>query len=173
MKSAAFRPAHIKSVCRLGLLLILPLVVGCGQSQGKVTGRVLIDGKPLPGGIVMFIPADPKKNSMSVLMDEQGNYEVVLPAGEVKVSVDNRQLAPHPRMATVAQLNLPADVKKLVMAKGAPPPPPPDDPGNLAVGQQVGRYVKIPDKYYDAATSGLGFKVQGGDQPHDIELSSK
>ena len=85
-----------------GLVLLLPLVVGCGPGQGNVSGRVLFNGAPLPGGRVTFRPADPRQNSVSAEIDRQGNYQAVLPAGEVKVCVDNRELEPPPRIGSLA-----------------------------------------------------------------------
>jgi hypothetical protein len=50
-------------------------VAGCGAGEGKVSGRVLFDGKPLPAGRVTFRPADSRMNSVSVELDEQGNIK--------------------------------------------------------------------------------------------------
>jgi hypothetical protein len=98
-----------------GLLFLLPVAAGCsGQSQGKVSGQVVFNGKPLPGGRVTFRPADPKLNLVNVQLDEQGNFAAVLPAGEVKVSVDNRELdaTPIPGPGFKLPPGLPPDVKK-------------------------------------------------------------
>src|SRR5205807_1020611 len=69
-------------------LLLVPILAGCAPGQGKVAGRVLLGGTPVPGGSVLFRPADPKLNSVSAELDEQGNYQAFLPTGEVQVSVD-------------------------------------------------------------------------------------
>ena len=55
-----------------------------------MSGHVLLDGTPLPAGRVTFRPADPRMNSVSVELDEQGAYQAVLPSGEVKAAVDKR-----------------------------------------------------------------------------------
>ena len=90
--------------------------------------------------------------------------------GVVILAIDNRDLEPRPSFQlSPAQLDLPANVKQMVGGKAANPPPAAQP---RAAGASSGRYVKIPDKYYDAATSGLDFKVQGGDQKHDIELTN-
>ena len=50
------RPVRI-----LGLLLLaayLPCIAGCGGPTVRCEGQVLLDGEPLPGATVMFIPED-------------------------------------------------------------------------------------------------------------------
>src|SRR5581483_3518786 len=161
------------SCCRLpraafgfGSLLFLWGAAGCGQSPGHVSGQVLFNGKPLPGGYITFLPKDPKYGSVATSLDEQGHFSVTLPAGEVRVGIDNREL--EPRKPIHFTPKLPASVGKAI---GNPPPEPAPAAPPAAAGGNSSRYVKIPDKYYDAATSGLDFKVQSGDQTHNIELS--
>ncbi|QDU30218.1 hypothetical protein ETAA8_53370 [Anatilimnocola aggregata] len=36
--------------------MVLVLCAGCGTSLVKVEGEILLDGKPLPGASVMFVP---------------------------------------------------------------------------------------------------------------------
>jgi len=160
------------AAARLGLLLTLAAAAGCsGASPGHVSGQVQFNGKPLPGGLITFLPADPKSNAISTNLDEQGRFSVVLPAGEVRVSIDNRQLEPRqPIHLSPAQLNLPSEARKALGGGGAAAPPPASH-GTAAAGSS-GRYVKIPDRYYDGMTSGLGFKVQSGEQTHDIPLTN-
>ncbi len=59
------------------LLLLLP---GCGETQRvPVSGRVLIDGKPLRSGTVRFLPdAGPASAAM---LDEQGRFTLLCYAG--------------------------------------------------------------------------------------------
>jgi hypothetical protein len=170
MRWLAFGSGWPGSVSRFGLLILLPLVVGCGPGQGRVSGRVLYNGQPLPGGRLTFLPADPTRNSVGAELDEQGNYEAVLPAGEVKVSVDNRELEPRgPKDAGLPKdINLPSDIKKLLASAKADKAPPPSPA--QAADKPAGRYVPIPAKYYLAETSGLTFTVKSGSQQHDIEL---
>src|SRR5262245_58048810 len=126
---------------------------GCGAGQGEISGRVLYDGAPLPGGRLTFRPADPAHNSVSVEIDEQGNYRAVLPAGEVQVSVDNRELEPPPPSGgPVLPPGLSPEVKKALSA-GQPAP---------AAGggkKASARYVPIPERYYQMETSKLQFTV--------------
>jgi hypothetical protein len=152
-------------VGRGGLLLLFVGLVGCGARTGKVSGRVLHDGQPLPGGWVTFRPADPSKNAVSAELDKEGNYEALLPVGEVLVSVDNRELEPRSSHAgLVLDVPLGTEAKKAIgVPKGEQPRVPAPEKG--------GRYVHIPSKYYTAENSGLKFTVQGGDQKQDILLS--
>ncbi len=153
----------------MGLLLLPLSPMGCGgPGQGKVSGRVLYNGVALPGGRVTFRPADPKQNSVSAELDAEGNYQAVLPVGDVKICVDNRELEPPVPLVVGLPPGLPPDVKKALSAAKAAPPPAPKAPD---ADRPSGRYVPIPEKYYTLETSGLQFKVQGGEQKHDIELT--
>jgi hypothetical protein len=153
-------------------LLLLPFVAGCaGGGEGKVSGRVLLDGTPVPGGWVMFRPADPAQNSVSAELDEGGNFAAVLPAGEVQISVDNRELEPLPPLFSGAPPGLPPEVHKALGAPKAGKPPAESAEGAGKGSRRAGRYVPIPERYYDIETSGLKLMVKRGDQKHDIELT--
>jgi hypothetical protein len=157
---------------RLGLLLLLPVVGGCGSSQAKVSGQVLYNGAPLPGGRLTFQPMSPDQNAVSVEIDEQGNYQVVLPVGMVQVSVDNRELEPSDPQSAGLPQQLPPDIKPDALKVLSRPQagisqrgPQENAPDKLA-----GKYLQIPRRYYEAETSDLGFMVQTGSQTHNIEL---
>lgn len=133
---------------------------GCGErpphsvEYAVVTGKVLYKGKPLPGGRVMFVTAKWGFTSSGVI-DENGQYEIKSPVGDVNIAVDNRILQAQKKEKGKTQ------PKKSPSAKlpGAELPPPPK-----------GKYVKIPEKYADPGKSGLSFKVEKGTQTHDITL---
>ena len=144
-------------------LAMLPLLVGCGPSSGKVTGRVLLDGTPLPGGRVTFRPANPAENSVSVELNEQGQFEAMLPIGEVLVSVDNREFQPRPPRGAIALPALSPELQSKIATEAPQATPTPN--------VRSGRYVPISSRYYNAETAGLGFTVKGGDQLRDIELT--
>ena len=151
---------------RGGPLLLLAALVGCGSGTGTVSGRVLV-GKakePLPGGLVTFAPVDSKHNVVTAEIDEQGHYEATVPAGEVRISVDNRSLMPP---AASPPPSLPPELLKL---KKLPPPTKVEAPAPAGGVKASGRYRKIPEKYYRTDQSGLTFTVTGGAQKHDIEL---
>ena len=165
------RPILLSPRGSLGILLVIPLAAGCGPGQGKVTGRVTFNGAPLPGGTLFFRPADPKENSIGATLDDQGNYQAVLPAGEVQVSVDNRALAPRPEKPHGLPPLIPAGVKaKIAQAQKDIPAPKPAAP-TPRPSAIPGKYVEIPHRYYDIKTSELKFTVQRGSETHNIELT--
>lgn len=173
MKVIVFDFPWPRIVTRMGLLLLLVVMAGCGPGEGKVSGRVLFNGKPLPGGTVFFQPAGPQNPVTATLpADESGTFEVVLPTGEVQVSVDNRDLEPRPPAPTGIPRGLPGGVtQKLLQGKPLEAAQPPADSTPRPPRRASGKYVKIPDRYYSIATSGLKITVQRGSQTKDIELT--
>jgi hypothetical protein len=153
---------------QVAVLGLLSAVVGCGPGQGHLSGRVLFDGKPLPGGIVRFAPADGRSANVSAEIDEAGNFTpVVLPVGEVIVSVDNRKYAPPPPRG--GPITLPAGLSAEARGKmsGGGPRPPTD----ASAERRSSRYVEIPARYYAAETSDLRLTIQSGDQQRDVLLT--
>jgi hypothetical protein len=153
---------------RTWLFLLLLLLAGCGPGEGKLSGRVLYDGKPLPGGTLFFQSAGPY-NPVTVTLpgDDSGSYEVVLPVGEAQVSVDNRELEPRPPPPAGIPRGIPGGVLQKL-----------DQPKQKGVSAAharqsaiPGKYVKIPQRYYNIATSGLKITVERGNQTKDIELT--
>jgi hypothetical protein len=76
--------------CLFSFVLVL-LLAGCGGRSVKTTpvsGRVTLDGKPLPDAMVMFVPAvgaspadqDPLPSSVGTT-DGDGRYSLVLNSG--------------------------------------------------------------------------------------------
>jgi hypothetical protein len=128
------------------------LVVGCNvrrrsAEHAEVTGRVLYKNKPVLGGQVMFVTSD--GFSSTGVIDEQGNYTISAPVGDVRITVDNRM---------VGQKALPAAAK----GAGRPDAPPPTP--------IKGVYRELPSKFYVVETSGQTYTVKSGSQTHDIEL---
>jgi hypothetical protein len=170
MRSLLFHSRWCGRAIGFVALLLLPVAAGCGPGEGKVTGQVLYDGKPLPGGRVTFMP-EGAANPVTVTLDEQGKYEAVLPTGEVKVSVDNRALEPRPALPTGIPPGIPGGAAaKLAEARQKSPQQTSGtvDPGMH--GRIPGKYVAIPKKYYDYTKSEIKFTVTRGDQAHNIEL---
>jgi hypothetical protein len=152
---------------RLGLLILFPLVAGCGQRTGQVTGKVTYKGAPVPAGWISFRPADSSKNAVPVELDAEGNFSVNLPAGEVTVTIDNREWAPRPAGYGGVPPGLPNLSPEAKGKIGAPRMP---REGETRPGRP-GKYVRIPDKYYEAETSSLKFTVEGGSQTKNFELT--
>jgi hypothetical protein len=133
-----------------------------------VSGKVLFHGKALPGGVVTFRPARAGQNTVAALIDEQGNYRATLPAGDVQIAVDNRELQNHPGPADLAaKVELPPGVKAKLQAGDAKAAP---ATSSASSERMAGTYVSIPSRFYDVRTSGLSYSVRPGDQPFDIEL---
>jgi hypothetical protein len=165
---------------RLALLMLLPLALtGCGVPSAKVSGQVVYQDKgqekALPGGTVTFRPVDTTINPVTAEIGADGNYEAMVPAVEVKISVDNRGLK-NPDASPVGVTSGPPQKVK-GMPKGIPVGPPKDndaakdkDIPAISTQKPSGTYVRIPDKYYNTETSGLSLKVTKGSQTHKIEL---
>jgi hypothetical protein len=148
----------------LAPLLLLPPLAGCGQPTEHISGKVIYNGQGLPGGLVSFRPANPSLNTVSAVIDPDGHYEATLPVGEVTIAVDNRELQPSergPRPDLPAGIQLPAQEGGVKAGDAAP---------KSGGGKPSGKYVLIPEKFYQAENSGLKYTVTKGTQTHDIEL---
>jgi hypothetical protein len=163
-------PCIVKSVLRLvcGCLALglLTETTGCTKKprepeNAEVSGKVLFKGKPLPGGMVTFTAIKGGFPS-SGRIDENGNYRIMAPIGEVQIGVDNRMFEPKHEVGK---------------GKGFARNPVQEHRRNKRPDFQEeaiplkGRYVPIPERYADGATSGLTYTVKPGSQTHDIELS--
>jgi hypothetical protein len=153
---------------QVGFLLLLPALAGCGTGKGTVSGKVLYKGKAVPGGYVTFRPADGRQNEFTATIDENGDYEATVAAGEATICVDNRNLANDPGDGKRVAPTLPPGIKLPPgFASGGDRPA---GPAPRAAEKQDGRYVPIPPKYYTAETSGLKYTVKRGSQQYDIVL---
>jgi hypothetical protein len=156
----SFRPL----ICGCLSFGLLVLSAGCGErprsvEHAEVKGKVLFQGKPLPGGTVSFVAVN-GAFAWTGRIDENGNYEVKAPVGEVRIGVDNRMLQDRGAIQG-------GEVKTLreKMEDEAPK-------DQSSAGRLKGRYVPIPKSYTDPTTSGLTYTVKPGPQTHDIELSA-
>ena len=145
---------------RLLPLCILLLAVGCSSNRksaeySEVTGKVLYQGKGLPGGRVTFVSSDGFSGSANI--DENGEYKISAPIGEVKISVDNRMLAGG--TSTRKGPGAPDTTKQILKRPGSEEPQ-----------KMKGQYVSIPEKYASPDQSGLKYKVVKGSQTHDIPI---
>jgi hypothetical protein len=144
------------------VLALAPLSVGCG-SKGTVSGKVFYEGKPLPGGMVTFLPADATGAFHSVI-NEDGSYKVAgIPPGPATITVSSpdppqpaRQLAKQPTM------------EKLKSPKGEMSPEIAKHMGDPEAGKR--KYMTIPSNYKDPNKSGLTYAVKSGSQDFDIQL---
>ena len=70
-------------ISRMTACLCLAAVVGCGGAgdypdMGEISGRVTMDGKPLPDALVTFTPTGSRPSSG--VTDENGFYELIYSA---------------------------------------------------------------------------------------------
>jgi hypothetical protein len=125
--------------------LLLSASIGCGGKPSSVTGRVTLDGAPLPRGTVTFHPTEHGGLAYGTI-DPDGAYELKtggqqgLTPGEYDVTV----VATEPTPA-----NLPA---------GATPP----------IGKRI-----TPERYARPETTDLRAKVEPGANEIDLPLRSK
>jgi hypothetical protein len=159
-------------------------LVGCSRPVGTVSGSVSYNGKPLKGGSVTFVSQD-GNTSRSADISETGTFSVdKLAAGEYKVCVDTSFLAPQntsglPTMGSGGKMMVPPPSSPTI-PKGAKTAPPkdanvpegyaPSDPAAMASANNDKKYVKIPEKYKDPATTDLRFEAKGGAETFPIEL---
>ncbi|HEY7314101.1 MAG TPA: hypothetical protein VH643_32420 [Gemmataceae bacterium] len=143
--------------CGCLFFALLFLAAGCNRqprsaAHADVSGKVLLQGQPLPGGRVTFTAV---KGGFSSTGDikEDGSYRINAPVGEVMVGVDNSMLQKTRRGAPKQQPRL-------------------RPPGAEEEHPIKGRWVNIPSQYSDPQTSGLKYTVTSGAQNHDIELAA-
>jgi hypothetical protein len=141
------------------------VLAGCGAPQrATVKGKVTLGDKPLPVGNVMFTTKD-NLTGTSVI-DKDGNYAINdAPIGDVKISVSVPTLPP-------GGLEMMRRMKNNPGVKETQSVDPNDSSKRIGImGDIPENIVPIPDKYKDAATSGLTYTVKGGEQTFDIKLT--
>ncbi len=145
-----------------GVLGLLVLATGC-SSHATISGKVTYLGKPLTGGIVLFVSADGKGTGRATIGSD-GSYKIEkMPLGLAKIAVDTQSA------------QRPASGGKGPPAGMKPPPGTklPDAAKNSGIygsGAREGNAEPIPENYADPEKSGLTYTVKSGSQPYDIEL---
>jgi hypothetical protein len=141
----------------IGFLLFLGLLTLLTREyKGDITGKVTLDGKPIPWGRVTFVSQTGNRKSVSGRI-KNGVYEVKgCPRGLAKISVESFP-------ATKAETKLPT--KELL--KGFAPPKNPDEPPPDVIGQ----YMPLPPRYGAAHNSRLQFNVGFGSNTYDILMT--
>jgi hypothetical protein len=129
--------------------------------MGTVSGQVTYLSKPVPGGLITFRPTEPGRNPANARLDEQGRFEVTVPAGDVVITVDNQDLKETGTGLPIAPppgAKIPKGEKKESVPSPSAPVRPP------------GVYVPIPDKYARSDKSDLKMTVKSGPQTRNFEL---
>jgi hypothetical protein len=65
---------------------------GCGPGTAKISGKVTYKGQPVTGGTLTIAPLKGKSNPVTVELKENGEFEVLAPTGEARITIDNRAL---------------------------------------------------------------------------------
>ncbi len=164
-------------------LVVLIALMGCalGCSSGstsriptfRVTGTVTLNGKPVEGAVVNFIPLEGKSSAIGS-SDAQGNYSLSTyapadgaPEGQYKISISKFDGAPPPAAAaaatpppgTLAPGGLPEDYT------------PPTAGGGGGPAKPAGLKNLLPAKFANADTSALRATVEkGGTNKFDFDL---
>jgi len=158
---------------RLGLCaaaLSLGLLAGCGGTRNpnapaKITGSVKYQGKPVPGGNIVFHT----KNNQGMYrcsLGADGTYEIAdVPTGALTVTVETESLNPSKKKGPAYPgaggkgSKLDAEYMAGVKKSGMP------------VNATPAVYQRIPEKYAKAETSPLTVTVEAGSQTHDFTLT--
>src|SRR5436190_2161724 len=69
-------------------LLLVVFLTGCNQGppKGTVKGTVTLDGQPVDGGVITFVPSDGNSQPEAVPINA-GEYSVTMPLGEKRVEI--------------------------------------------------------------------------------------
>jgi hypothetical protein len=185
------RTGHSRLFHRCGFVL-LPLLfcalAGCGGGKGSVSGTVTVNDKPLPMGMIVFTPATGAAVAAEI---KDGKYEAVgVPAGDVKVSLDLRNLkliADQSKGAggMAAQFGKSADpVKEQSLKPSASNPKMPAEAkaqlaeqmksmaeANRLQKEALALLPQIPEKYTNPDQSGWTLKVSGGSNTFDAKVT--
>jgi hypothetical protein len=147
-------PQLWKALMILSPMLFLALA-GCGEPTGKVSGTVTYRDKAVPGGTVVFVTDDFKRQER-VPIQPDGTYSSSnVPVGMCKVAVE-----PAPKGV---KANMPKGA-------GGPPKDTPEDTGKDVYNQAGKNFVDIPWEFRDPKTSNLTTEVKRGEQTFNIPL---
>jgi len=139
-------------ILSLGLLVV---ALGCGGGMKPVEGIVKLDGQPLQGATVVFVPDGSKGDILNGFTDASGKFSLLTkgktgaPAGNYKVVVT--------KVATSMQPMKPGEDAIKTMAKG-----PSKDSG-----------AEVPSKYGTADKTPIKVTLPPSESPVKIDLSSK
>ena len=137
--------------------VVLLLLAGCGQKnpnlppQYPVSGTVTLDGKPLTGAGIMFLPrGDTRGTGAMAMTDEAGKYTLKTDYGGPG--------APEGEFAVT--------ISKVVNKDGTPYVPNPDV-------AEAGERETLPGRYSDSMKTELSAQVGKEKNTIDFELKSK
>jgi hypothetical protein len=138
------------------ILLFCLLFTGC-SSQGTISGQITYQGKPVPEGTVVMVPAEGQAVT-GIIKD--GHYEVKgIVKGMVKIAVQTTESAAVNR-----------SVQRIPKGMGPPKELGLDPAIYDPSAQRQVKSMRIPEKYRDPEQSGLTYTVKGGKQEFNIDL---
>lgn len=80
----AWWPAATRAGLGLAAVVLVAAATGCGgRGFAEVSGTVRIDGKPLPGAFVTFVPEGPDAVRSVGSTNDEGRYRVIRPGGKI------------------------------------------------------------------------------------------
>ena len=157
------RPSSLRFLSTLLITTGLGLLVGCGGTVPRaiVKGKVSLGDKNLTAGTIEFRTKD-NSVSGSGRIEENGEYRVTdAPVGDALVSITVPKVGAMMGKMPPGMMQGPKDGGMKMADAGAGPGPTTIDPKKI---------VNIPDKYSKSETSGLTFKVERGENTHNITL---
>ncbi len=154
------------------LMLLCIGVSGCSDGGGgkklatnKVTGKVIMNGAPVPGVSVSFSPIETGKPPAMGISDTQGIYILTTyDSGDGAVEGDYKVMVYKgaPSAAPAAPTHDPTGQSS---GGGAPKHSGPASKGQTAAGGSL-----LPEKYSSASTTTISKSVKSGENTIDIEL---
>ena len=127
----------------------------------RVTGTVIMQGKPVEGAVITFVPTATDGDAASAITDADGKYELTTwqagdgaRPGEYRVKVNKQEQATVDLAKMVKNLSIEEEQKIYVESKKLPPP----------------AKCLVPSKYLDESTSGLSHTVPNAASTFDIEI---
>lgn len=116
-----------------------------GGGTGTVTGKITVNGQPLPNGLITFLSEVGNQDPFPAYIKD-GLYETgQIPAGPCKVTISH------------------SDFTRPSAPENDLVPPP---------AARAGGAGTVPDKYASADTSGLTFTVKAGPNTYDQDLKN-
>ena len=173
----------------LALITTIAVLSGCGPSNpptAKVTGTVTLDGNPVEGAVITFMPDDGENKPAIATSLADGNYSLTTfktgdgaMLGSYKIKVFKYTL-PDGGMSPYGN---PAEEVEEAPAK---------DPADMTIEEQLAAMEQgytaqdakpqgkeevaknqLPEKFANHTNSGLAYTVVDGDNTYNIELTSK
>jgi Carboxypeptidase regulatory-like domain len=147
------------------LVLVGIVLTGCSNSSRpptyRVTGTVTMQGKPVAGAAITFVPTGADGEAASAITDSDGKYALTTwragdgaRPGEYRVKVSKQEQTTVDPSKMVKNLSIEEEQKIYVENKKPSPP----------------AKSLVPSKYQDESSSGLSHTVPKGSSTFDIEL---